>query len=380
MANERREVPEATKRLLWGIAAGRCEFKGCNKLLYTHDVTGTVENLAEKAHINAVQPGGARYIEQEDKNSITNLMLVCPSCHTIIDRDQEFYSADKLFTMKNEHEKRIRILTAIGAEMKSHMVYYTANITDDRLSVDDSDAKRALTSISRYPAEWSPIDIGVHGSYTADRDIKYYNENAQNLEKAIKNKVLDVIEQGKSIALFAIAPQPLLIYLGHRLNDKYNVSVFQCHRRESDKWSWREEYSPIVFRATSPEPEQINRTGKIALIFALSSSVNAERITDVIGSEANIYVVSIEKPSRVFVTHPSIMDSFVEKSREVMEQIKQIHGNKKPIHVFPVMPVSLAVRFGMDYMSKTDNPLIIYDEIAGQGFIQALNIGENNDY
>ena len=55
MATERKNVPFGTQRLLWGVAAGRCEFKGCNKPLYKHDVTGITENLAEQAHIYAVK-------------------------------------------------------------------------------------------------------------------------------------------------------------------------------------------------------------------------------------------------------------------------------------------------------------------------------------
>jgi len=64
----------------WGIAAGRCEFKGCNKVLYQHEVTGDSENYAEKAHIYAVSPGGARFCpgSEDFKNNAKNLMLVCP--------------------------------------------------------------------------------------------------------------------------------------------------------------------------------------------------------------------------------------------------------------------------------------------------------------
>ena len=261
--------------------------------------------------------------------------------------------------------------------MKSHLIYYTANIADDRLRVDDGDARTALASVGRYPAEMRSIDISVYGSYTEDRDESYYLENIKNIDKAVKNQITDIIEQGESVAIFAIAPQPLLIYLGHQLNDKYNVSVFQCHRRENDKWSWKDEYISVKFQAIFPN--EVVDEGEVALILALSSSVPTERITSVIGCNANIYITTLDSPSRIFVTHPSIMDAFIEKSREVMERIKQTHGNKKVVHVFPVMPVSLAVRFGMDYMSKTDNPLLIYDEIAGKGFIPAIGIGDIHD-
>jgi len=56
-----RNIKAEVERLLWGIAEGRCEFDGCNKVLYRHEVTGDSENYAEKAHIYAVNPGGARF-------------------------------------------------------------------------------------------------------------------------------------------------------------------------------------------------------------------------------------------------------------------------------------------------------------------------------
>jgi len=374
MKVKRKQISIRVERLLWGVAAGRCEFNGCNKLLYIHDTSGFIENLAEKAHIYAVKPLGARYIEYTNQNCINNLMLVCQACHTIIDRNPDRFPSELLYDMKIEHENRIRIVSSIDINMKSHIVYYTANISSNHMRVNDCDAMFALTSIDRYPAGARPIDLSVHGRYLADRDSNYYTENMQNLKRAVIGQVANIIENGESIALFAIAPQPLLIYLGCLLNDKYNISVFQCHRRDIDKWSWHDPYSPIDFMINFQGKTRCN--GRVALVLALSSSVIENRITDVLGKDASIYTVTIENPSRIFVKHPLVMESFIEKSRESIELIKQKHGNKEPIHVFPVMPVSLAVRFGMDYMPKTDNPLIIYDEVAGQGFVQALEIGE----
>lgn len=185
--------------------------------------------------------------------------------------------------------------------------------------------------------------------------------------------MLDIVSIGSSISLFAIAPQPLLMLLGHLLNDKYNVAVFQCHRRENDKWRWDNEYRPVDFRVSILNSE--NKSDPVALVFSLSSEIALDRITTILGEHASIYTVTIEEPNRNFVTHPSIMDDFIVKSREVLEDAKRRYGNDVALHVFPVMPVSLAVRFGMDYMQKTDNPLIVYDNLPGKGFIPALRIG-----
>ena len=374
-----RNIKIEVERLLWGIAAGRCEFEGCNKLLYQHEVTGANENLAQKAHIYAVSSGGARFCPDDVgfKNSEKNLMLVCPQCHVIIDRNEQKYTPEILFSMKRKHEERISRLTGIGAELYSHMVYYTANIAGTHLSVNDVDARNALTLYGRYPSHNSPIDLGQQGNLVEDNEDDFYTSNSKNLCRAVKTKIIDVVSEGASIAFFSLAPQPLLMLAGQLLNDKYNVAVFQCHRRETDKWRWDAPIDQVKFRSIIPDDQ--TSSASIALVFSLSSSVAPERIKSVLGDDVAIYSVSIDSPNRNFVSHPKIMDDFVSKSREVMEAIKLKCGKEEDIHVFPAMPASLAVRFGMDYMPKTDNKLLVYDEQAEKGFAYALSIGGNND-
>jgi SMODS-associated and fused to various effectors sensor domain len=51
-----------------------------------------------------------------------------------------------------------------------------------------------------------------------------------------------------------------------------------------------------------------------------------------------------------------------------------IHGQDNTIHVFPAVPVSVAVELGRVWMPKADLPLSLYDEKAG--FHYAFTIGE----
>ena len=371
-----RNIKAEVERLLWGIAAGRCEFEGCNKVLYRHEVTGDNGNYAEKAHIYAVNPGGARFCpdSEEFKNNVDNLMLACPQCHVTIDRDEQTYTPERLFEMKRKHEKRIFTLTCIGAELKSHMVHYTANIAGSELMVNDGDARNALALFGRYPTEESPIDIGQKGNLTSDCEDGFFALSARNLYRAVKARIFDIVSSGESIALFALAPQPLLMYLGYLLNDKYNVSVFQCHRRSTDKWRWEDDCKRVIFQRNYPPSESADAQ-RIALVFSLSSSICHSRISSVLGDEVLIYTITIAEPNRSFVTNPNILDDFITETRKMMEIIKQRHGKAIEVNVFPAMPASLAVRFGMDYMSKTDNPLVIYDEQPEKGFVKALMLG-----
>src|SRR5262245_11521783 len=73
-----RDITRRVDNLLWGRAAGRCEF--CNRDLTRAPVTQDTRNLAEKAHIYAFSLGGPRADNDwpdELINDVSNLLLVC---------------------------------------------------------------------------------------------------------------------------------------------------------------------------------------------------------------------------------------------------------------------------------------------------------------
>lgn len=93
-----REIKPAAERMLWGVSAGICEFNGCTNKLYSHHVTKEKINLSEKAHIYAFSAGGKRpsLLRFSPKiNDVDNLMLVCESCHKLIDSEDTNYSAEQ---------------------------------------------------------------------------------------------------------------------------------------------------------------------------------------------------------------------------------------------------------------------------------------------
>ena len=53
-----RDITRSIESMLWGRAAGRCEFQGCNQELYKSRVTQEPVNIAEKAHIYAFSSAG----------------------------------------------------------------------------------------------------------------------------------------------------------------------------------------------------------------------------------------------------------------------------------------------------------------------------------
>ena len=105
-SDRNREIPVKIERSLWGISAGRCEFEGCNCFLGINPITMETGNYGEKAHIEAVSKGGARYrevMDVEELNSTDNLMLMCAKCHKTIDDNPEIYTVEMLREMKKSH-------------------------------------------------------------------------------------------------------------------------------------------------------------------------------------------------------------------------------------------------------------------------------------
>ncbi|HEX5399969.1 MAG TPA: SAVED domain-containing protein [Verrucomicrobiae bacterium] len=72
--------------------------------------------------------------------------------------------------------------------------------------------------------------------------------------------------------------------------------------------------------------------------------------------------ITIPKPDNDFVRSRAQTEIFRKTIRPLLDEIKAAHGESAKIHVFPAMPVSLAVDFGRILNNKSDLPLVIYDD------------------
>lgn len=376
-----RSVPHSVECLLWGRAAGRCEFGGCNQPLWKSRVTQEQVNTAEKAHIYSFSGRGPRGnigISGADLHNLSNLMLVCHACHRKIDRKRDGgrYTVSLLQEMKQAHERRIELVSAIAPEKSSYVLLYGANIGDHSSPLNYFDAASALFP-DRYPAADRAIELSVHNSSFCDRDAAFWRNEAFELRRKFERQVrLQVAEGGiQHLSVFAIAPQPLLILLGSLLGDIVPSDVYQRHR-EPATWQWPPESEMQLFRLLRPSSVD----GKPALVFEVSATVNVERIHRVLGERASVWSIGVPAPHNDVVKTSRQKAEFRTLVRTALDQIKGVHGQTEVLHVFPAMPVSLAVEFGRVRMPKADMPWLLYDQVNAQGgFIRALTIPEGEE-
>ena len=370
---KRTPIREAVKLRLWGMAAGRCEI--CNKLLYLDSHYGDDANFAENAHIHAVGKTGPRHVDSMTKdeiNNIDNLMLLCAEHHHLIDTKPENYLSDFLIVQKKTHENRIRRLTEIQDADSCKIVTFFSNIDNVDVFNTVSVLRRASVKCGLYPKQGEPIELhsGSVTKYIPSKEIMQIQVDV--LENQVKQYFGSIVKKEDVVALFALAPQPLLFELGYLLCDQLNIRVFQCHR-EGDKWAWPEDQSVVDFLTCKSRNESET---VIALVVDLSAEIVDQRIINVLGEKCSIYHLTISEPNRVFVKNPHIQDSFVRAFRLLMEKIKNDNPKAKEICLFPAMPASLAVRAGMDIMPKVDLPIKIYDQLSRKNcFEETITIG-----
>ena len=48
--------------------------------------------------------------------------------------------------------------------------------------------------------------------------------------------------------------------------------------------------------------------------------------------------------------------------RHLFDEIKSNYTSKTELHIFPAMPIAIAIELGRIWMPKADMPLTIYDE------------------
>lgn len=102
----RKSIPTETKLRLFAAAAGHCQSQGCLRPLFPAEMGGD-KHIAEMAHVIPHGDQGPRHEDRPDEDfnsdSFDNLILLCPTCHTIIDKDPSAYPRNKLLDWKANH-------------------------------------------------------------------------------------------------------------------------------------------------------------------------------------------------------------------------------------------------------------------------------------
>ncbi|HEY5177048.1 MAG TPA: HNH endonuclease signature motif containing protein [Terriglobales bacterium] len=100
-------IKDTDVKKLWGLSAGRCSRPGCDELCIRF-LTDDPTVIGEMAHIIAKSPDGPRGVSDGGSDTYQNLILLCPTHHTEIDKAAPgTFSADVLLDWKKQHEAEV---------------------------------------------------------------------------------------------------------------------------------------------------------------------------------------------------------------------------------------------------------------------------------
>ncbi|MBL0925387.1 MAG: SAVED domain-containing protein [Sphingomonadaceae bacterium] len=371
------KAPQRVQSALWARAAGRCQYRGCNRDLVGDLITGNKDALfGFIAHVVADTPSGPRGDPTRSlklAKSLDNLMLLCPIHHKLIDVDDEDgHPESHLLAMKSEHEGRIALLTGIDEVRASHVLRFGASIGTNEALVSTRAIFAAMPP-EHHPASLQTIDLEMIGHAFTDADPAFWAMQQVNLRRNFATRIGGRIERQdiQHLSVFALAPQPLLIELGRLLCDIVPMVVHQRHR-EPATWIWQRDCSTIRYDRVEPARD---RTGAVALKLGVSATITDDRIERAVGEDAAIWSLCAKHPHNDIVRCPEDQTAYRQALRLLFDSIKVRHGENVPIHVFPALPASLAVETGRVWMPKADPELRIYDQQREHGFVPALTIG-----
>lgn len=186
---DRKAIPAATRLRLFSAASGHCQNPSCLESLFPNEL-GANKHIAEMAHVIPVGSCGPRGQERSADDfivdSFENLLLLCPTCHTKIDKDPEAYPRHLLLEWKQNHFARMALKQGIRAY-------------DNRMQV----RKSVQAILSENQAIWeryAPID-GLDFEYDPESEAaRAWTERMRSVVIPNHYRVQAIIEANLALA------------------------------------------------------------------------------------------------------------------------------------------------------------------------------------
>ena len=121
----------------------------------------------EFAHISSAKPGGDRRynaaLTETERNSIDNIIVLCPNHHTIIDKKDNGYTVDQLHGIKLKNEN----LSSDDVEISENALEDAKKVAENGINIatNNNHGTQQINSFS---------SSGSHPNFTAARDVIIY--------------------------------------------------------------------------------------------------------------------------------------------------------------------------------------------------------------
>ena len=374
-SRRRKELSSATQRAVWARSGGICARPGCDSILYEDPVFFKTRPFGELAHNVAASQDGPRGDATRSpqlSDDPENLILLCPTCHTLVDKPgwQQDYPEAMLAEWKRQHEAVIRVAGRHSHGRVAIALHYLGVI--GRQVVAGSANTIPLAALQRgLVLTEKPFELRVDASGYTPQSPEYWRHVVTEVRKQVGQ--LQMQGQGRStIGLFGLADMPALMALGFALGHAAELYPFQWDRY-AHSWLFPANDAPASeFRVDWPD----TLDAPVALVFSLSGTIDLDRVRSAFPGEVPAIIhMSVDLPKLDLVQCAATIDAFRIEVAGVIARLETLLPKTVSIHVFPAMPASLAVALGMAIKPKVSFPIQVYDAEGPNGlFHPALTL------
>ncbi|WP_175419357.1 HNH endonuclease [Glutamicibacter creatinolyticus] len=98
----RKKISRVEQDYLWSESGGHCQNPVCRRDLHTILRRKTVSELAHiiPASIDGPRGENERHLNEDERAAASNILVLCPTCHTMIDKDPAEYPTELLRSWK----------------------------------------------------------------------------------------------------------------------------------------------------------------------------------------------------------------------------------------------------------------------------------------
>lgn len=370
-----RKIDDWVRTSLYTRAGGRCEFDGCGRYLLHHHVTFTSGNFAQLAHIVAFSVDGPRGFEirPDDIHDESNLMLLCPTCHKLIDDNPDTYSRATLETYKKSHEQQIFHLTGLRPEMKTSVLVVKSKVGDQTVAIPSDHIMEAIAP--RYPVSKDEYVIDLTPLTT--KSAAFITAACASIEEELARFThVGDVKKSNHVSLFAIAPIPVLMFLGSKLGNKVPLDLFQRHR-DDERWKWKGPGATAQYELK--KLREGSEADKAALLLSLSGTLRTEALPTEIDGRYSVYELTLcgVAPDPTFLRTNADLEEFRSSYQHALAIVARECPGIQAIDFFPAVPAPVAVLCGRECLPKAHPALRVYDyDKSREGFTYSLTINQ----
>ena len=221
---------EKTTKILTLLSHGKCAI--CQRSLVIQKPNNEKEHVAEFAHIESEKVGSKRYNPQMtdiERQSPENIIALCPTCHSTIDKDDITYTVKKLKEIKREHEKLSlsKEINEIDFSCLSTILDYIKN-TKNKLKTDVELQVRRISDKINYNRLSDEVKDYITMGLTHSALIKKFINQQSNLDYGFSEKLRQIfVDKYKRLKTSCNDPDEIFYdlwtFAKHNSNDLKNT-------------------------------------------------------------------------------------------------------------------------------------------------------------